>query len=278
MGETNSHPQYSRRLTVHAVMSNIFVTQLADGPRRPVVLSHALGLDHTMWLDWAATQAGQRPVLAYDHRGHGRSDMSPGLITMQTLVDDAAQIVQQWQRGPVIWLGLSMGGMAGQGLAIQRPDLLCGLVLAHTAAVYPPAAQLAWAQRIEVVNSGGMAAVADLVTQRYLNDAFRADHPAAAQRLRSQLLGNNPTSYAAHCRAVAEVDWLDALYRITCPTRVLAGALDLGATPAMALAIQQRIPGAHIEVFENASHLSPLEQPAAFQGAVHDFLKTLDTF
>jgi 3-oxoadipate enol-lactonase len=44
----------------------------------------------------------------------------------------------------------------------------------------------------------------------------------------------------------------------------------------MAQAIQQRIPGAQLEVFENASHLSPLEQPAAFELAVHGFLQALE--
>lgn len=257
-------------------MSDIFVTQLAEGPGRPVVLSHALGLDHTMWSAWAATQAGQRPVLAYDHRGQGRSAMPNGPLTMQILVDDAERLVELWQRGPVVWLGLSMGAMVGQGLAIQRPELLCGAVLAHTAAAYPPTAQLAWAQRIEAVNGGGMAAIADLVTQRYLNDAFRTANPGAAAQLRTQLLNNDAKGYAANCHAVAAVDWLDALHRITCPTLVLAGALDVGATPAMAQAIQQRIPGARLEVFENASHLSPLEQPAVFQRAIHDFLQTLE--
>lgn len=275
MGEVDSRAQHPRGLTGHDAMPDLFATLLADGPGRPVVLSHALGLDHTMWLAWAATQVGQRPVLAYDHRGQGRSPMPNGPLTMRTLVDDAERLVERWQRGPVVWLGLSMGGMVGQGLAIRRPDLLCGLVLAHTAAVYPPAAQLAWAQRIAAVNGGGMAAVADLVTQRYLNDAFRAAHSDAAASLRGQLLDNDPAGYVANCQAVADVDWLDALHRITCPTLVLAGALDVGATPAMAQAIQQRIPGARLEVFENASHLSPLEQPAAFQRAVHDFLQTL---
>lgn len=257
-------------------LADIFTTLLADGPGRPVVVSHALGLDHTMWSSWAATQAGKRPVLGYDHCGQGRSAMPGGPLTMHTLVDVAEQLVERFQRGPVVWLGLSMGGMVGQGLAIRRPDLLCGLVLAHTAAVYAPAARLAWAQRIAAVNSGGMAAVADLVTQRYLNDAFRAAYPEAAARLRGQLLDNDPAGYVANCQAVADVDWLGALQRITCPTLVLAGALDAGATPVMAEAIAQRIPGARLEIFENASHLSPLEQPAEFQRAVDDFLQSLD--
>jgi 3-oxoadipate enol-lactonase len=256
---------------------NIFVTQLADGPGRPVVLSHALGLDHSMWSAWAATQAGLRPVMAYDHPGHGRSALPSGALTLQTLVEGAGQLVEQWQRGPVVWLGLSMGGMVGQGLAIQRPELLCGAMLAHTAAAYPPAAQLAWAQRIQAVQTGGMAAVVDLVIQRYLNEAFRLAHPDAVAQLRTQILNNAPDGYTANCQAIADVDWLDALHRISCPTLVLAGALDAGATPAMAQAIAQRIPGAQLEVFENASHLSPLEQPTAFHKAVHDFLKTLDS-
>lgn len=257
-------------------MSDIFVTQLADGPGRPVVLSHALGLDHTMWSEWANTQVGQRPVLAYDHRGQGRSAIPNGLLTMQVLVEDAGHLIESWDRGPVVWLGLSMGGMVGQGLAIQRPELLCGAVLAHTAAAYPPAAKLAWDQRIEAVNNGGMAAVADLVTQRYLGEAFRRIHPGVAAQLHEKILKNSPQGYTANCHAVAGVDWLDALYRITCPTLVLAGALDAGATPAMALAIQQRIPGARLELFENASHLSPWEQPAAFHKAIHTFLGSLD--
>lgn len=257
-------------------MGEIFVVQLADGPGRPVVLSHALGLDHTMWSDWALTQAGQRPVLAYDHRGHGRSSIPAGAMTMHALVDDAEKIILQWGRDAVVFVGLSMGGMVGQGLAIRRPELLGGLVLAHTAAVYSSVAQDAWAQRIEAVAAGGMGAVADLVVQRYLSDEFRRLHPDAAMRLRAQLMTNDARGYSASCHAVRGVDWLDELHRITCPTLVLAGALDLGATPAMAQVIQQRISGARLLVFEHASHLSPLEQPTAFHKAVQDFLLAVD--
>ncbi|MEY4908304.1 MAG: 3-oxoadipate enol-lactonase [Pseudomonadota bacterium] len=249
---------------------------LADGPGQPVVLSHALGLDHTMWRDWAATQAGRRPVLAYDHRGHGRSARPHGPLTVQALVDDAVTVIDAWGRGPVVWIGLSMGGMVGQGLAIQRPGRLRGLVLAHTAARYPAAARPLWAQRITAVATGGMAAVVDQVVARYLHEAFRADHPELAAALRAQLLACDPAGYTACCHAVAGVDWLDRLQDITCPTLVLAGALDLGAPPEMARAIQQRIPGARLDVFTDASHLSPWEQPQAFQHAIEAFFRTTD--
>ena len=90
-------------------------------------------------------------------------------------------------------------------------------------------------------------------------------------QLREQLLRNDATGYIACCHAVAGVDWLSELHRIACPTLVLAGAQDIGAPPAMARAIHERIPGSGTEVFENASHLSPFEQPGAFGHAVQRF-------
>jgi 3-oxoadipate enol-lactonase len=56
---------------------------------------------------------------------------------------------------------------------------------------------------------------------------------------------------------------------------VLAGQLDVGATPAMAEEIHRAIAGSHLEILQDASHLSPLEQPEKFQSSVENFLKTL---
>lgn len=253
-----------------------FATQLADGPGAPVVLSHALGLDHRMWAPWVATQRGRRPVLAYDHRGHGQSAQPSGALTMEDLVQDARHVVSEWQHGPVVFVGLSMGGMVGQGLAIRHPECVSHLVLAHTAAQYGDAAKEAWQQRVHAVAQGGMAAVADGVVQRYLTPAFQAAHPEATQSLRATLLQQSPQGYIANCHAVASVNWLDSLARIACPTLVLAGELDAGATPAMAQAIHQRIQGATMQVVPQASHLSPWEQPIAFNAAVEGLLRLAD--
>lgn len=260
--------------------ATVRTVQLADGPGLPVVCSYALGLDHRMWARWAERQKGQRPVLAYDHRGHGRRDAPTAAqgepFTMQHLVDDAAAVVEAWGQGPVAWLGLSLGGMVGQGLALQHPQLLQGLILANTTSVYPDAARAAWAQRIDAVRQGGMAAVVDAVVQRYLHDAFRQTHPGIVAQMRATLLDNDPTAYAQACAAVAGVDWHDALPGIRCPTLVLAGALDQGTTPAMAQAIASRIPAARSVVLQQASHLSVAEQPEAFDAVVGEFLNELD--
>jgi 3-oxoadipate enol-lactonase len=168
-----------------------------------------------------------------------------------------------------------MGGMVGQGLAIRHPALLKGLVLANTTSQYPSTAAPVWAQRIGAVQSGGMAAVADMVVERYLHADFRAAHPQTAQALREQLLRCDPKGYIANCHAVAAVDWLDRLPQVKLPTLVIAGALDVGATPAMAQSIAQAIPGAKLEVFDDASHLSVAEVPERFAETVRSFLAGL---
>jgi 3-oxoadipate enol-lactonase len=239
----------------------------------PVVMSHALGLDLSMWDGLAAELAAGHPVLRYDHRGHGGSAPQPEPATLDQLVDDAARVIREWGRGPVVFIGLSMGGMVGQGLAIRHPDLVRGLVLANTTARYPEAAQTAWTQRIAAVQQGGMPAIVEMVLQRYLSEGFRAANPAFTQALREQILRCDPQSYAACCHAIRVVDWLEQLPAVKAPTLVIAGGQDAGATPEMAKQIAERIPGAELQVFDEASHLSVAEVPEKFAAAVGSLLR-----
>ncbi len=260
------------RVATHHTFSEPQIRVKVQGRGTPVVLSHALGLDSSMWDDFAAALAPTHEVARFDHRGHGGSDVPSGRYTMDQLVDDAARVIREWGRGPVVWIGLSMGGMVGQGLAVRHPALVQGLVLANTTARYPEAAQEAWRQRIAAVESGGMPAIADMVVERYLNADYRAAHTRETQALRALLQRCNAAGYASTCHAVAAVDWLDALPGIKVPTHVIAGARDAGATPEMAAAIAERIPGATLDVLADASHLSVAEVPEQFLASVRTLL------
>jgi 3-oxoadipate enol-lactonase len=265
-------------VATHRTFSAPQLHMAMQGQGAPVVLSHALGLDLTMWNAFASRLSkgalGERyHVLRYDHRGHGQSETPPGPYTMDDLVDDAARALREWGRWPVVWIGLSMGAMVGLGLAIRHPELVSSLVLANTTARYPEAAASGWAQRIATVQANGMAAVADLVVQRYLHAEFRDLNPAVAQGIHKVILGDSTQGYAASCHAVANVDWQDRLQQVQCPTLVISGGLDAGAPPAMGQAIADRIKGARMQVIELASHLSVIERPADFEHVVGEFLQ-----
>ena len=257
------------------------ISAVADDPevttsRVPIVLSHALGLNLHLWDDLARQLALRgHPVLRYDHRGHGGSAVPEGPYAMTELVDDAARLIREWGRGPVVWIGLSMGGMVGQGLALLHPDLLRALVLANTSAQYPEAAKAMWNQRIATVESQGMAGIADMVMERYFTAAFRAAQADAVAGFRATVLRTDTKGYVACCHAVANVDWLERLRDVRCPTLVIAGAQDVGAPVAMSQAMVERIPGAELVVLDNASHLSVIEQPLPFEQALSRFLARL---
>lgn len=255
-------------------MNALHVERLAQGPGLTLVASHALGLDLHLWDGWARHLERRHTLLAFDHRGHGRS-APMGAQSMRDLCDEVAEHLPRWTDGPVVFVGLSMGGMVAQGLAIHHPRTVTALVLAHTVARYDRLARAAWATRIETVQRVGMGAVADMVLQRYLHAEARAADPDAARRLLERVLANRPDDYIACCAAVAAVDWLDDLPRIQAPTLVLAGALDVGAPPAAALQISGAIGRSRCEVIDGASHLSPWEQPQAFARHVDRFLEGL---
>jgi 3-oxoadipate enol-lactonase len=256
-------------------MSDLHVVRRGGGTGPTLVFSHALGLDHTMWTAVADRFADTHPVLLYDHRGHGRSAAFTEGWTLDDLVEDAAALIRAHAQGPVVFVGLSMGGMVAQGLAIRHPALLRGAVLAHTVARYAEPARQAWAQRIETVRASGMAAVVDTVVARYLGERFRAKRPEVAAALRAQLLNNDPVAYMASCRAIAQVDWLAELPTVRCPVLVVAGRHDIGAPVGEAERIVAALAQARLEVLEHSAHLGPVEEPVSFIAAVDRFLHAL---
>jgi len=266
----------ARRASRHHTFSQPQLAVSVQGEGAPIVLSHALGLDQRMWDSLAALLAPRHTVLRYDHRGHGGSAVPAGPYAMDDLVDDAARLIREWSAGPVIWVGLSMGGMVGQGLAIRHPELVRGLVIANSASRYPDAARPLWDERIAKVAQGGLEAIADMVIERYFSAGFRAAQPDIVAAYRRQLLQTDPSGYAAACPAVRDVDWLDRLASIRCPTLVIAGREDVGAPVALSEAMQQRIPAAELVVIDEAAHLSVVEQPAAFSAALDHFLARVE--
>ncbi len=260
------------RIARHNTFSEPQLRVAVQGKGAPVMMAHALGLDLSMWDDLANRLAVTHLVARYDQVGHGGSAVPPGPYTLDQMVDHAARLIREWGQGPVVWIGLSMGGMVGQGLAIRYPDLVKGLVLANTTSQYPQAAQAGWTQRIATVEQQGMPGIADMVVERYLSDDFRRANPAFAQALRGAIVRSDPKGYAACCHGLRDVNWLDRLHTIRVPTLVLAGGKDLGTPPAMAQEIAEHIPRATLHVFDNAAHLSVAEVPDAFAQQVQGLL------
>jgi 3-oxoadipate enol-lactonase len=252
------------------------VREARDGAaRHAIVLSHALGCDHSMWDGLANQLAAEHRVIVYDHRGHGDSDAPPGPYTMAQLADDALRVLDDAGANSVVWIGLSMGGMVGQELALRHPARVQALVIANSTGAYPEAALPMWQQRIDAVTQGGMPAIVDMVLARYFSDDFRVRNASTVARFARRLRATDAAGYLACSHAVRGVDTLPRLSQLRLPALVIAGERDEATPVALSQAIAERLPGAQLVVLPGAAHISVIEQPEAFAQAVREFIDAL---
>lgn len=243
--------------------------------REVVVLSHALALDHGMWDEVASSLARRYTVVRYDHRGHGSNAASSRPQTIEDLADDAAAAIRQASSSPVVFAGLSLGGMVGLALAARHPELLRGLAVLNSTAHY--ADRGTWNTRIQAVREGGMQAIVDGSIERWLTPAFRQtpQGQAAADRLRSTSLRMDPQAYVYASEAIANMDLRPAARRIEVPTLIVAGTQDMATTPAMSDALAKEIPHAQ-RADVDAAHISAVEAPEKVSALLERWMQTLE--
>ena len=176
-------------------MSKLHVVQQGQGPA--LVLSHALGCDLQMWDGVAQALEDRFTVVRYDHRGHGRSPAIGEAFDMNDLADDAAGVIDALGQGPVHFVGLSMGGMTAQALAVRHPALVRSITIANSASYYDEAARSGWQARIATVHDQGVAVIADGAMQRWFTPEFRTGQAARVATLRAGLEALAAKPYAA---------------------------------------------------------------------------------
>lgn len=239
-----------------------------DGP--PVVLIHALGTNLTLWDALTAALPGNR-VLSFDLRGHGGSDVPKPPYAMGALIRDTEKLLDHLAFRDAVVIGVSLGGLVAQGLAVKRLDQVRALVLSNTAArIGNPAL---WAQRSAEVAATGLEAYAPGALERMLGRKWR-DSPVMPA-LRDMLLACDPQGWIGCAAALAGTDFYTTTATLTLPTLMIAGANDGTTPPDLVRETAELIRGSRFELIRGAGHVPMLDQPAAFAALVQDFLRGL---
>jgi 3-oxoadipate enol-lactonase len=241
-----------------------------DGPW--VVLSHSLACSVAMWTPQVAALKGRYRVLSFDTRGHGGSDAPAGAYSLDQLADDAHGLLAALKVERPHFVGLSMGGMIGMTFALKYPGLLRSLVLCDTSSRIPPEAQPVWDDRIRIATTQGMEPLVEPTLKRWFTEAMLARRPAVVDEVAAMIRATPPIGYAGCCYAIPKINTTGRLCEIRCPIQVIVGEQDVGTPVAMSRAIHEAAPGSELVILPNASHLSNLEQPGAFNRALLDFL------
>jgi 3-oxoadipate enol-lactonase len=237
-----------------------------------LTLSHSLACSVRMWDEQIASFKDRYRILAYDTRGHGNSGAPAGDYTLEQLADDLKGLLDHLKISKTHYCGLSMGGMIGQTFALKYPGILQTLVLADTSSRIPPEVGPMWEERIRVARTQGMQPLVQPTLERWFTPAYRSAHPETMTRV-GKLIADTPVAgYVGCCRAIPKLNLTDRLKEIKVPIQIIVGADDQGTPVAMSQAIHENAPGSRLDILPQAAHLSNIEQPAAFDRALREFL------
>ncbi len=254
-------------------LGDVTLNYRIDGPEdgAPVVFANSLGTSLAMWDPLLPHLPAGLRILRFDKRGHGASSVPPAPYSMGGLIHDTERLLDRLGWREVVFVGLSIGGMIAQGLAVKRLDLIRGLVLSNTAAKM--GTPESWAQRMDAIRADGMAGVADMVMERWFSPAFLASDQLPYWR--DMMLATPAEGYLGCCAAIAGTDFFTPTSGLRLPTLGIAGTEDRASPPDMVRETVDLIPGSQFELIRGGGHLPHVERPEAYAAALTGFLRRI---
>ena len=263
--------------TVRANGQELYFEIHGEGP--PLVLIMGIGYDATLWtIAQVPALSRSFQVVIFDNRDAGRSSKATEPYGIADMADDVAALMDGLAIARAHVLGLSMGGMIAQELALRHASRLDRLVLSGSSAAparvaFDPIRTWSWVKRADET---GEVFAGQQFTWLFSTSFLR--NLAAVQQTIAMLTSNpNPIgadAYERQAQAYLRHDALDRLAGITSPTLVVAGEQDLLTPPWICREVADRIPGCEFVIIrgDGSSHLVPIERPQEFNQLVTAFL------
>jgi 3-oxoadipate enol-lactonase len=248
---------------------NAEISGPATGP--PLVLLHALGTDLTIFDDLLPLLPPKLRILRLDLRGHGKSDAPPPPYPMGALIRDVETAMAHFALKEAVLLGVSLGGLIAQGLAVKRLDLVRALILSNTAAkIGSPAL---WQSRSDEIAATGLRGYAPGAMQRMFGRGWETN--PAMPKIRALLEATRPDGWIGCAKAIAGADFYTTTATLTLPTLVIAGANDGTTPPDLVRETAGLIRGSQFQLIRGAGHLPFVEKPVDYAALVTGFLRDI---
>ena len=246
-----------------------------DGPEdAPVVMmAHAMGTSHEIWDYQVHALTPHFRVLRYDWRGHGATDAPPGPYSLAQFDADAIAVMDALGLEQVHWVGISTGGMIGQGLGINHAERLLSLSLCNTTSQSNPWYREWVAERQAVVREGGMAPVWEMTKALWFTDNYVEMADARYQHIQQVFEATPVAGYLGGTSAVADLAYQKDLHKIRARTLLIAAGADPVTPLEQSHAIRDAIPGVQFHVIEGQRHFSNVEVPDEFNAILVPFLR-----
>ena len=262
-------------MTEHRITTRdgVILHARADGPDDgpPVVFANSLGTTLHLWDPILPYLTPGLRIIRYDKRGHGRSDVPDAPYTMGQLVSDAEAVGDTLNLRDALFVGLSVGGMIAQGLAVKRPEIIRALVLSNTAAkIGNPKL---WQDRIDFIKANGMAAASDEIMKRWFSRDFYAT--PAMMPWKTMLEATPVAGYTGVSAAIAGTDFYTPTSGLRIPVLGIAGSEDGSTPPDLVRETVDLVPGSQFALMRKTGHLPCVEAPDVYAGHINGFLAAI---
>lgn len=240
-----------------------------DPSGAPVVFANSLGTDLRLWDKVVPLLPEGLRIIRYDKRGHGLSSCPPAPYAMGALISDVERLMDALKVRDALFVGLSIGGMIAQGLAVKRPDLVRAVVLSNTAAKIGTVEM--WQGRLDTLAQGGIEALADAVMERWFSKAFRATPELIAWR--NMLVRMPAAGYGGCSAAISGTDFFASTSGLRLPVLGIAGSEDGSTPPDLVHETVDLVPGSKFHLIRGAGHLPCVEKPGEYAEVLSGFMR-----
>jgi 3-oxoadipate enol-lactonase len=206
-------------------------------------------------------------------RGHGGSAAPIGPTTLDDLAGDIAAVIDALHIARVHFVGLSIGGMIGQALALRHGRKVASLMLCESPPASLPRVDAIWAPRIAAVQAANSCEpIADATLERWLTPGFRARDPGRWRQIRDTVAATDPAGYLGGIQALSRFDFIQELPSLRLPAMALYGEDDAASSAEENERLAALIPGGRFVPFAGARHLPNVEAPERFNRILLDWL------
>jgi (E)-2-((N-methylformamido)methylene)succinate hydrolase len=257
-----------------------------SGSGFPVIFTHGLGADHTMWFNQLPVFKESYRTILWDVRGHGRSEVTDGGYSITQFVNDLFALMNHLEIGKAHIAGLSMGGWISWSFAIAHPDRCASLVLSDAAGVMSfTEKECSDMKRVlgktaNVAETQGMEKLIEPTISLMFHPQYMHNNQDMIKLIKTQMLQMDVRGFARTIRGafmdMFKTPWESirpSLSGISSPTLVITGDTDALTPLKSQIALHKAIPGSRLEVIEGAGHVPVMEKPEIWNAAVLKFLK-----
>ena len=264
----------------YAIVNGIKLYYEVHGEGFPLVMIMGLGADSNWWPPRIIEELSEDyKVVVFDNRGAGRSDKPDNRYTIDLMADDVLGLLDYLGIRKAYVLGVSMGGMIAQSLAIRYPEIVEKLVLCVTSPGGPeavPPTPEAMKQLLLDRSSVSVDVLAEMLIKTLLTRDYIEEH---SEELKSYIMKALQYPMPAHAymrqlEAISEFNAYDKLDKIRVPTLVISGGKDIIIPPENGRLLARKIPNSKLVVFENSGHGLILQELDRFVSIVKKFLQS----